>query len=74
MAKKSTDTKPSQATNWKKLAISRRLENKELNKRLSETKAGREKWKAKALSHKHKADSLQRELEIIKKKVENILA
>ena len=41
MAKKSTDTKPSQATNWKKLAISRRLENKELNKRLSETKAGR---------------------------------
>jgi hypothetical protein len=74
MAKRFNAAKQSKTTDWKKLAISRRLENKELNKRLTETKASREKWKVKALSHKHKADSLQRELESIKKKVENILA
>jgi hypothetical protein len=74
MAKKFNEAKQPKTTDWKTLAISRRLENKELNKRLTETKAGREKWKVKALSHKLKADSLKRELEIIKKKVENILA
>ncbi len=60
-------------TYWKELAISRRLENKELNKRLKETKIGRENWKSKAISAKEKADALQHELKAIKKKIEEIL-
>ena len=73
MEKELNDALPSKSTDWKKLAISRRLENKELNKRLAETKAGREKWKVKAQAHKYRADNLQRELELIKKKLEKIL-
>lgn len=73
MEKKNNDATSSTSTDWKKLAISRRLENKELNKRLVEIKTGREKWKAKAQTHKNRADNLQRELELIKKKLEKIL-
>jgi hypothetical protein len=61
------------STDWKALAIQRRLENKELNKRLEEIRRGREKWKTKALSYKLKADNLEREIKIIKNKIENIL-
>jgi hypothetical protein len=74
MAKKLSKAKEPLSADWKNLAISRRLENKELNKRLIETKSGREKWKAKALLHKRNTESLQRELNIIKKKVRDILA
>jgi len=73
MMNKVQEVKRGESSVWKKLAIDRRLENKELNKRLIETKTSREKWKAKALSHKLRADSLERELHLIKKKVENIL-
>ena len=71
---KFSENQQTNTTDWKKLAISRRLENKELNKRLAETKAGRDNWKTKTLSYKLKADSLQKELEIIKKKIERILS
>lgn len=58
---------------WKKLAMDRRLENKELKKRLKETKASRENWKAKAAASKDRSDSLLRDLNAIKKKIEEIL-
>lgn len=73
MEKEFIDASHSNSTDWKKLAISRRLVNKELNKRLVETKAGREKWKLKAQTHKIRANKLQRELELIKKKLGKIL-
>ena len=61
------------STDWKALAIKRRLENKELNKRLKETKKSRDSWKTKATEHKSKADKLEKEIKLIKKKIENIL-
>ena len=59
---------------WKKTAIERRLENKELKKRLKETKASRENWKAKAIASKETSDALLRDLNAIKKKIEEILS
>lgn len=59
---------------WKKLAIERRLENKELKKRLKETKGSRENWKAKAIASKERSDALLRDLNVIKKKIEEILS
>jgi len=61
------------STDWKSLAISRRLENKELSKRLKETKSSRDSWKAKSLVYKEKSENLEREIKLIKKKIENVL-
>lgn len=58
---------------WKKKAIARRLENKELNKRRRELILSRDNWKSKYLFQKERVDRLQHELELIKKKLNRIL-
>jgi hypothetical protein len=58
---------------WKDRAIARRLENKELQKRRKELIKSRDGWKEKYLFQKEKADKLQHDLELIKKKLNDIL-
>lgn len=55
------------STSWKERAISRRLENKELNKRRKELIKSRDGWKEKYMLQKEKADKLEHDLELIKK-------
>ena len=61
------------STSWKQRAISRRLENKELNKRRKELTKSRDGWKEKYMVQKEKADKLEHDLELIKKKLNEIL-
>lgn len=58
---------------WKERAIERRFENKELNKRKKELIKSRDNWKGKYHAQKAKADRLEHELELIKKKLNDIL-
>lgn len=58
---------------WKERAIERRLENKELHKRKKELIRSRDNWKEKYHTQKAKADRLEHELELIKKKLNDIL-
>ena len=58
---------------WKEKAIARRLENKELNKRCKEIMRGRDNWKEKYMKQKGRADKLEHELGLIKKKLNVIL-
>ncbi|MBC6367268.1 hypothetical protein [Algoriphagus sp. AK58] len=62
------------STSWKERAISRRLENKELNKRRKELIKSRDGWKEKYMVQKEKADKLEHDLELIKKKLIEILS
>lgn len=59
---------------WKEKAIARRLENKELGKRHKELVVSREKWKEKYMVQKKRADKLEHDLELIKKKLNEILS
>lgn len=59
---------------WKERAIARRLENKELNKRRKELTLSRENWKEKHMKQKNRADKLEHELSLIKKKLNDILS
>lgn len=59
--------------NWKQKAISRRLHNKELGKRIKELKASRGNWKQKHHRQKQRADQLARELVTLKKKLHQLL-
>ena len=61
------------SASWKERAISRRLENKELNKRRKELIKSRDSWKQKYNIQKEKADKLEHELELIKKKLNEII-
>jgi len=58
---------------WKERAISRRLENKELNKRRKELLLSRDNWKDKYTFQKNRADRLEHELDLIKKKLIELL-
>lgn len=58
--------------NWKQKALERRLENKELHKRIKELKISRENWKNKYLKYKEKSDFLEGEIDKIKKKLIDI--
>lgn len=58
---------------WKERAIARRLENKELSKRRKELTQSRNNWKEKYTKQKDRADRLEHELELIKKKLNDIL-
>lgn len=58
---------------WKQKAIERRLENKELHKRIKELKRSREKWKYKYIEEKKGTNSLKQELDLIKKKLTKIV-
>lgn len=67
----SKETRDSNA--WRDKAVSRRYENKELNKRIKEITHGRETWKAKAMTHKKEIVDLKIELINIKKKLKKII-
>lgn len=58
---------------WKSKSSAKSAENKELNKRLKEVKAGRENWKMKYKAAKQEAVEYKKELDSIKKKIEKIL-
>jgi hypothetical protein len=58
---------------WKQKAIDRRLELKELNKRRKELYISRENWKNKYLAEKQRADNFERQLNAIKKKLNEII-
>jgi hypothetical protein len=58
---------------WKERAIARRLENKELEKRRKELIISRDGWKEKYMYQKERADKLQHDLALIKKKLNDIL-
>jgi hypothetical protein len=57
---------------WKQKAIERRLENKELNKRIKELKRSRDNWKNKYVDEKKITCSFKQELTLIKKKLTKI--
>lgn len=59
--------------NWRQKALARRVENKELRKRIKELKASRDNWKNKYLTHKEKSDFLEFEIQKIKKKLVEII-
>lgn len=59
---------------WKDKAITRRMENKELKKRLKETKASRENWKKKSMHYKALANTYKYELQKIKKNLLRLAA
>ena len=58
---------------WKQKAIDRRLELKELGKRLKEMHLSRENWKSKYMVEKQRADLFEKQLNVIKKKLNEIL-
>ena len=58
---------------WKQKAIMRRLEIKELHKRKKELDISRENWKSKYMAEKERADNFEKQLNAIKKKLNEIL-
>lgn len=61
------------ASFWKSKSVQRNAENKELKKRIKELKASRNAWKNKYIIKKDLAELYNKEIEMIKKKVEKIL-
>lgn len=57
---------------WRTKAVERREENKELKKRIKENKASRENWKQKYMKEKDRADKSEKELQVIKKKLQKL--
>lgn len=58
---------------WKEKALQRRAENKELMKRKKELTKSRDNWKRKHTVQKSRADSLEKDLIAIKKKLNEII-
>ena len=58
---------------WRQKAVKRRGELKELGKRRKELNISRENWKNKYMAQKQRADILEKELDSIKKKLNDIL-
>ena len=58
---------------WRQKAVKRRAELKELNKRRNELNKSREKWKNKYMAQKQRADLFEKELNCIKKKLNDIM-
>lgn len=58
---------------WKPRAIERRLENKELKKRIKELTHSRDNWKTKCMHTKGQNKLYENELNKIKKKLNEIL-
>lgn len=57
---------------WEKRAKDRRIENKQLKKRISELTHSRDEWKAKAMDRKEKYDELSKKLLVVKKNLQQI--
>lgn len=58
---------------WKIKAIERQIENKDLRKRLKESKTSREHWKLKASQRMDDIKRLENEIERIKKNLSKII-
>jgi uncharacterized protein Yka (UPF0111/DUF47 family) len=59
---------------WKNKAISRQIENKDLRKRLKESKGSRDQWKKKASERKGEIKKLEMEIDRIKKNLMKIIS
>ena len=57
---------------WEIRAKERRLENKQLKKRIKELTVSRDEWKVKAMKRKESIDELNQKLLIIKKNMQLI--
>lgn len=62
-----------QETNWKAIAIQRRLENKQLKKRCKELIKSRDEWKNKALIRQQSINTLEKQSSDIKKNLLRII-
>jgi hypothetical protein len=58
---------------WKSKSVQRNAENKELKKRIKELINSRDSWKEKYKAKRDVADLLKKEIELLKKKTEDIL-
>lgn len=58
---------------WKSKSVHRNAENKELKKRIKELVASRDAWKGKYKAKRDLAEKYNKEIELIKKKIEKIL-
>ena len=60
-------------SNWREKAIQRRLENKELKKRIKELKKSRNSWKVKFQQVSNVNKKIKHEIDLIKKSLLKIL-
>jgi hypothetical protein len=58
---------------WKQKAIQRQIQNKDIRKRLKESKLSRDQWKLKAFQHKETIKKLENEINRIKKNLVKII-
>lgn len=58
---------------WREKALNRRVENKELHKRIKELKESRDNWKQKYVAQKQKSDLFVQQIDAIKKKLNEII-
>ncbi len=58
---------------WEVRAKERRLENKQLKKRIKELTFSRDEWKVKAMKRKEDFDELNQKLLIVKKNMQQII-
>ncbi len=58
---------------WEIRAKKRRLENKQLKKRIKELTFSRDEWKVKATKRKESLDELNQKLLIVKKNMQQII-
>jgi len=57
---------------WETRAKERRIENKQLRKRIKELTLSRDEWKVKAINRKEKYDELNQKLLVVKKNLQQI--
>lgn len=60
-------------SNWETRAKERRLENKQLKKRIKELTHSRDVWKVKATERKESLDELKKKLIIVKNNMQQIM-
>jgi hypothetical protein len=58
---------------WEIRAKERRLENKQLKKRIKELTFSRDEWKVKAMKRKEDFDELNQKLLVVKKNMQQII-
>jgi len=59
---------------WETRAKERRLENKQLKKRIKELTFSRDEWKVKAMKRKESLDELNQKLLVVKKNMQQIIS